>query len=84
MVGLVLYSPTVYLEEICQKVHEVYGVSVSPSAMCRLLRSHGFTRKKIKKVAFQKSDSLRGAFMAQSFMFNVDQFVCIDETGSDA
>ena len=83
VVGLVLDNPTLYLE-VCQKVHEVYGVSVSASSICRLLRAYGITRKKVRRVALQRSDSLRGAFMAQSFLFNVDQFVWIDETGSDA
>ncbi len=31
-----------------------------------------------------KSDVLRGAFMAQYFLFTADMFVWVDETGSDA
>ena len=50
---------------------------------CCLLRAYGITRKKIRRVALQRSDSLRGAFMAQFFVFNVDQVVWIDESGSD-
>ena len=84
VVGLVIDSPTLYLAEICKKVHDVYNVSVSAATICRLLRSYGFTRKKIRNVALQRSYSLRGAFMSQCFMFNVNQFVWIDETGSDA
>ena len=84
VVGLILDNPTLYLNEICHKVCEVHDVCVTPSTICRLLRSYGVTRKKIRNIALQRSYSLRGAFMSQCFMFNVDQFVWIDETGSDA
>lgn len=84
VIGLVVDNPTWYLGELCRKVYEVCDVHVSPATVCRLLRSYGFTRKKVKNIALQRSYSLRGAFMSQCFMFNVDQFVWIDETGSDA
>ena len=84
VVGLVIDSPTLYLAEMCKKVYEVYNVRVSAATICRLLRSYGFTRKRTRNVALQRSYSLRGAFMSQCLMFNVNQFVWIDETGSDA
>ena len=62
-----------YLGEVCHEIYEVFGLEVSPSTICRLLLSYGITR-----------DLLRGAYMAQSFMFSTDKFVWIDETGSDA
>ena len=57
---------------------------MSPSTVCRLLRSYGFTRKKIRQVASQRCASLRGAFVAQCHLLDVNMFVWIDETGSDA
>ena len=84
VVGLVLANPSLYLNELCHKVYEVYGVNVSPSTICRTLMSYQITRKKVRYIALQRCDSFRGAFMAQSFMFSTDKFVWIDETGSDA
>lgn len=65
-------------------MHEVYGVHVSPPTICRTLMSYRITRKKVRYVAIQRCESLRGAFMAQSFMFSTDKYIWIDETGSDA
>lgn len=84
MVGLVLRNPTMYLGEVCHKIFDVCGTKVSPSTICRLLLSYGVTHKQVGYVALQRCDSLRGAYMAQSFLFSTDKFVWIDETGSDA
>ena len=34
VVGLILDSPSLYLREVCQKVHEIYGINVSPPTIC--------------------------------------------------
>ncbi len=80
-VGMVLEDPSMYLSEVCHELEEAMGV---PPTICRLLRRYGITRKKIQQVALQRCYTLRGAFMAQCLLFNPDQFVFIDETGSDA
>ena len=46
IIGLVLAHPTVYLYEVCQQVEDVFGKSVSPTTVCRLLARFGLTRKK--------------------------------------
>ena len=46
VVGLVLESPCLYLRELCQRVEDISGFSVSVSTICRLLGRHGFSRKK--------------------------------------
>ena len=84
VVGLIMESPAMYLTELCQDLLNVFGIEVSPSTVCRLLRTYGFTRKKIQQVASQRCATLRGAFMAQCSLLHVDMFVWIDETGSDA
>ena len=84
MVGLVLQNPTIYLSEVCSKIYDECGLQASPSTICRLLFSYGITHKKVGYVALQRCNSLRGAYMAQSFMFTTDKFVWIDETGTDA
>ena len=62
----------------------LYTVTVSSSTICQLLRAYGLTRKKIQQVALQRCYSLRGAYLANCFLFYPEQFVFIDETGSDA
>ena len=82
-IGMVLDCPSMYLSEVCHNLEEASGVVVTPPTICRLLRTYGITRKKIQQVALQRCYTLRGAFMAQCLLFNPDQFVFIDETGSD-
>ena len=38
---------------------------MSESTVCRLLRQHGFTRKKVRMIALQRSEYLRAMFMAE-------------------
>ena len=41
------------------------------------------THKNIRQVAIQRCETLRGAFMAHSFLFQRKMFVWMDETGTD-
>ena len=84
VVGLIIENPSLYLAEICQQVQEVFALDVTPSTVCRLLREYGMTCKKIRCIALQRCDTLRGAFRAQCSALSVDKFVWIDGTGSDA
>ena len=84
VIGLILESPTLYLHEICQTIQEVTSLSVSQATICRLLHRYGFTRKKVKQVALQRCNTLRGAFMAHCSLFSRDQLIWVDETGSNA
>ena len=43
----------------------------------------GFTRKKLKFVALQRSDVLRAEYQAEVLMYNSDKFLFVDETGCD-
>ena len=83
IIGLVLESPTLYLSELCAQVEDISGIEVSEATICRLLRRHGFTRKKIRQVAAQRSVELRGEFIAQALLYEKELFVWIDESGSD-
>ena len=67
-VGMVLHNPSFYLTEICQSIKTTLGIEVSPSTLCRLLRRYKITRKKIRQVALQRCDSLRGSFMSRCFL----------------
>ena len=84
IVGLILARPSMYLSEVCQEAYEVFHLRLSPSTICRLLQKRGITRKKIRQVALQRREALRGAFMAHCFLFKREMFVWVDKTGSDA
>ena len=63
------HNPSVYIEEVLESIESNLNMHVSTSTVCRVMRRYGITRKRIRQVAKQRCDSLRGAFMAQSFVF---------------
>ena len=83
IMGLLLHNPSLYLGEICQKIAHVFEIQVSPATVCRIIRRHGFTRKKIQQVASQRSSEYRAAFVSEALTFDADKFVWVDETGCD-
>ena len=64
LLAVLMVTPTLYLHEMCKHILDTTGVVVSEATICRLLRRHGFTRKKIRHVALQCSTALRALFMA--------------------
>ena len=64
--------------------HEATGVCVSEATICRVLKRHGLTRKKVRLVAQQRSLERQAEFMARVISFPREQLVYVDETGSDA
>ena len=81
IIGLVLETSSLYLKEMCSKIRNSSGVDVSEATVCKLLHRHGFTRKKIRQVAIQRSMSLRGEFMAEVLLYRKELLVWLDETG---
>ena len=77
IVGLVLESPALQLQD-----QELSGVAVSLSTVCRLLKKHWFTRKKMCYVTLQSSQ-FRADFMAEILQYRRDQLAWVDETGCD-
>ena len=63
--GVVLENSTFELKEIRKIVQDATGTSVSNATLCRLLKRYGMTRKKIQRIALQKSTELGGQFMAE-------------------
>lgn len=78
-----IYWPTAYLHEVREDLFKATGIHVSPSTICRTIKEHGFTRKKVQLIAQQRSEEKRIEFMAEISMFNPDAFIWIDETGTD-
>ena len=81
IIGLIIDSPSLYLSELCHAVEDVCGKCISPSAVCKVIHKHGFTRKKLQHAAKQRSLQYRGEYMAEIQMYHRDCFVFIDETG---
>ena len=67
VIGLILENPSIYmyLHEVCQGVKECFDLAISPPTICKLLKRYEVIHKKIRQVAKQRCDALRGAFMAQ-------------------
>ena len=84
VIGLILESPTLYLQEIYQTIQDLTHTPVSQATICRLLHRYGITRKNVKQAALQRCYQLGGAFMAQCSLFSREQLVWLDETGSNA
>ena len=83
IIGIILECPTVYLHELCVVIQKATNVDVSIPTLCRLLKRYEMTRKKIQRIALQRSSILRAEFMAHMFLYNLQVLVWLDETGSD-
>ena len=70
VLALIMECPTLYLHEICREIQKISSKSVSESTVCRLLRHHGFTRKKVRMIASQRCEYLRAMFMAEVLLYN--------------
>ena len=84
VVGLLLEDPSMYLNDVCQKMMMLTGIEVSPATIiCRIIHRNGCTRKKLHHVALQRSVECRGKFFAEILFYDVHQFVWVDENESD-
>lgn len=83
VINLVLDKPYIYLQEVCDEVSAETGVSVSVPTVCRLLKRHGLTRKKIRQIALQRNIQFRAEFMAEILQYRKEQLVWVDEMGSN-
>lgn len=83
VIGIILNNPRVQLAELCAEINHTMHIIVSPATVCRLIAKYGFTRKKIQRIAIQRSSDLRGQFMARILQFPSHMLVFLDETGCD-
>ena len=83
VIATVMENPRIYLHEMCKMLKEATRVEVSEATICRVLRRHGLTRKKVRLIAVQRSIEKRAQFMARALSFSRDKLVFLDETGSD-
>ena len=76
-------KPDMYLEELRQELIQATGTDVSLSTICRTLKYLGFSRKKLRHIAMQRSEEKRIEFMEEMAYLNADMLVWTDECGSD-
>ena len=70
VVSLIMQNSSLTLREVCDAVYSVTGTSVSPPTICRLLKRHGLSRKKIQLTASQRCVHYRGSFIARASLFS--------------
>ena len=83
ILAIIFENPTLYLKELTQKIFEYTDKRISPSTVCNVLHKHGITRKKIQRIALQRSVTHRGAYIAEVSMYKANMLVFVDETGTD-
>ena len=66
-----------------QQVYDYTSTRISPATICNVMRKHGLTRKKIQRIAIQRSASHRGVYIAEMSMYKSSMLVFADETGKD-
>ena len=80
---LVLQKPGILLREITKEIKETLGITVSESAICKVLVKGGFTHQKLAVCALQRDDALRGQFKADVCLYTKESIVFVDETGTN-
>ena len=65
VVQSLLNKPNMYLSEVCDDLFEATGREVHPSTIFRTVHQFGMTRQKLQRIALQRSEELRGEFMAE-------------------
>ena len=76
--------PSIFLDEIKQKLEAVRGVSVSMATISRFLRSRDFTWKAISRPSLEANEKLRTCYEIETSQFtDPDYFVFIDESHID-
>ena len=56
------------------------GTCVHNSTICHTMQYVGFCRKRLQRIALQRSDDLRGRFMAEISLFDPVTLVWVDES----
>ena len=83
IIQTILDNPSIYLYELQRRVEETTNTSVSESAICRFLHREKFSRKKLTKIASQRSEELREKFLIDCSAYEPEMLVFVDETGCD-
>ena len=83
LLRLILENTGIYLHELQGKLYDHFGATVSVATICKTLRRMGCCRRVIRHIALQRSDELRGRFMAEISIYEPEMIIWIDESGCD-
>lgn len=76
-------QPSLYLDEVVDRLATDCDIKVSISTLCRNLINYGITSKKLSKRALERNELRRAAFVAHISQYRPDQIVAIDESGME-
>lgn len=78
-----LDKPGLYQSEMILFFLDEFDVLVTPSSVGRALRSKGWTKKQIRRIANGRNAELRDCYLYQISTFCPEHFVFVDEFGCD-
>ena len=82
--AIVVANPSLYLDEIQQRLHDVREVDVSIATLARALAALDLTRKEVSKAASERDEELRTLWEVTMAEYNDPQvFVALDESAVD-
>lgn len=70
LMQIVLERPSVYLHELQRALAQTTGMFVSEATICRTLKCFGFSWKKMKYTALQRSDLTRAKYQAEIAIYD--------------
>lgn len=80
---LVQQRPDWFLDELLRLLEKNRFISVHYTTIHRALEKAGVSRKKLRKIAIERNELLRGAFINQIAQYNRSQLCWIDEVSKD-
>jgi transposase len=75
-----LQESWMYHDEIAWWVWEEREKKVSAASICRLLKNEGWTRKKLRRIARNRSEELRQSYREEMLRFEAEDLVFLDES----
>lgn len=78
LIQSLLNKPEMYLKELRQELIEISGTDVSVSTICKTLKRLGFSRKKLRQVALQRSEEQRLKFKEEMDYIPGCKCACVD------
>jgi hypothetical protein len=74
-------NPTLYLDEIQDRIWDNREIDVSISTISRILREMAISNKKVAYEALQRNNTLRDIWIGENGGIPMEYIVCLDEAG---
>jgi transposase len=85
IVAYYMKKPTIYMDEVQVKFKRDFHLSISTATICRILKERGMTRKKLERIAHQRSiiDQIRYSAELAGIFWLPEMLTFWDEVGFD-